>query len=219
MKKIMILSVMILLILTGCNTQVPQSASVEQEEPKPISTVSAKNCYLCGDGAKDNPYWGQNNVGIISLNTFEFMPVEINRYDEDGTWNMDEAGYMSSHGFQDDNNGFFAHVFEFPDSGRASGSVTLNEDRVLDTEKAAAFLCQDCLDTVLSDHYHPSTGVGVINFETRELHPLEEHMGGVSLGNYYIDLDWKEPDETPDDRDIDIQIFFSIRYPGEGSEG
>nr|WP_325223418.1 hypothetical protein [uncultured Oscillibacter sp.] len=26
-------------------------------------------------------YWGQNNIALISLNTFDIKPIEINRYD------------------------------------------------------------------------------------------------------------------------------------------
>lgn len=214
MKRIITLVCLIALLLTACATKPNTSDEPEQVR----SNVSAKDCYLCGNGLKDFPYWGQNNVGIISLNTFEIMPVEINRYDDNGAWIMDEAGYMGSRSFQDEENGFYAHVFEFTDSGQASGSVGLNEDEVLDTEKAATFLCQDCLDAVLSDQYHPSTGMGVINFATRELCMLEEHMGGVSIGDYYIDCDWLEPDLRDEYRGVDIQIFFSLRYPTECGE-
>lgn len=214
MKRIITLASLIALLLTACATKPNTSEEPEQV----LSNVSAKDCYLCGDGLKDFPYWGQNNVGIISLNTFEIMPVEINRYDDNGVSIMDKAGYMGSRSFQDQENGFYAHVFEFTDSGQASGSVGLNEDAVLDAEKAATFLCQDCLDAVLSDHYHPNTGVGVINFATRELCMFEEHRGGFGLGDYYIDCDWLEPEQRDEYRDIDIQIFFSLRYPTEGSE-
>ena len=73
---------MLALCLTGCDTE-PSLASEPEPEPV-ISTVSAEDCFLCGSGAGDPFYWGQNNVGIISLHTFEVLPVEINRYDAHG---------------------------------------------------------------------------------------------------------------------------------------
>ena len=41
-------------------------------------------------------YWGQNNIALISLHTFEIKPLEINRYDRiDGRLIEEYAGTVS----------------------------------------------------------------------------------------------------------------------------
>ena len=56
MKKAIIFAVMLALCLTGCDTE-PSLASEPEPEPV-ISTVSAEDCFLCGNGAEEPFYWG-----------------------------------------------------------------------------------------------------------------------------------------------------------------
>lgn len=77
------LLVILPLILTGCDSE-PSTAL--DGDVKYSSATSAEDCYLCG-GSIENlvpSYWGQNNIALISLNTFEIEPLEINRYWPDG---------------------------------------------------------------------------------------------------------------------------------------
>lgn len=205
MKKTIIFTVMLALCLTGCDTK----SSVETKPEQVISTVSAEDCFLCGSGAKDLPYWGQNNVGIISLNTFEVMPIEINRYDDNGVLIAENTGHMTSRGFQN-NTGFRAHVYENADRGRAKGSITFNADETLDTEKTATFLCQACLDAVLSNIYTEGSGIGILNFATKQLRAFEEPLTGFDLGDYYIDCDWNTPRQTEASKELTILVSY---YP------
>ncbi len=55
------------------------------EDETEISGVRPEECFWCGEkGAKTAPYWGQENVGFISLNSFEIAYVGINCYDDFG---------------------------------------------------------------------------------------------------------------------------------------
>lgn len=96
MKRLtLILLAMLLLMLAGCNAE---------EKPTPTrdvkaefsSNTSAEDCYLCGDGIESliPSYWGQKNVALISLNTFEIIPIEINRY---GTFEFIPLFFRHSH--------------------------------------------------------------------------------------------------------------------------
>ena len=196
MKKAIIFVIILSLCLTGCGSE-------PKEEPV-ISTVSPADCFLCGSGAGEPFYWGQNNVGIINLNTFDVMPIEINRYDDYGTLIEENTGCISSHSLWRDENGLHAHVYEHADRSRANVTVTLKADKTLDTEKLTGFLCQNCLDGVLSKIYEEATGAGVINFATRQIRPFEPYYTAFGLGDYYIDLDWKAPAQSAD---IDILVF------------
>ena len=76
-----VISVMAIM-LCGCGQQAePERDWKAEAEAASVSCVSKEDCFLCGEGAG---YFGQNNVGIVSLNTFAVMPVENNRYDYSG---------------------------------------------------------------------------------------------------------------------------------------
>lgn len=83
------------LLLAGCGRMqnndfgVPQSTDAGDaalsENTAYSSNTSAKDCILCGGGMEKllSAQWGQNNIALISLNTFECQLIGINRY-EDG---------------------------------------------------------------------------------------------------------------------------------------
>ena len=211
MRKVIIFVVMLALSLTGCGIE----ASVETEPEDVISTVSAEDCFLCGNGAEEPFYWGQNNVGIINLNTFEVMPIEINHYDSHGALIEENTGCLTSQGIYNDDNALCAHVYVDADRGHASGSITFNEDDTLNVEKMATFLCQDCLDAVLLEIHEKGLGAGVLNFSTREIRPFETCFGGFGLWDYYIDLDWKE-DKDGGSQEVSISVLYCpLRYEDE----
>lgn len=57
-----------------------------KEEAKYISDTSKEDCLLCGDGKGTllPLHKGEENIGVISLNTFDLAHIEINRYDDYG---------------------------------------------------------------------------------------------------------------------------------------
>ncbi len=73
-----IILVVLALLVTAC-------VSIRLSFPVPrayehipfVSTIEKDACFLCSE--KGN-YWGQDNVGLVNLNTFEVILVEINRY-------------------------------------------------------------------------------------------------------------------------------------------
>ena len=69
---------------SGGDQDMQMEAISETEEGLYISNTAPEKCYLCGTPEQSLlPFYeGQTNLGIISLNTFEFVPIEINRYDE-----------------------------------------------------------------------------------------------------------------------------------------
>lgn len=205
MKRGMAGFILSVLILAGCGAE--QGGEPAQDAPVYTSAVSAEDCFLCG-GAEESFDWGQNNVGLISLHTFEVMPIEINRYDPYGVLVEENTGCLRSHGFQSGEGGFCAHIYEDADRSRASGSITFCGDEILDPEKTAAFLCQDCLNAVLSETYGTKTGVGVINFATGEIQPLRTRLAGFDLRDYYIHLYWREPEEPEASLKAEILVFY-----------
>lgn len=214
MNKI-IAVLLFVLFLIGCGAELDEETIPRQV----VSSLSADDCFLCGNGAEEPFYWGQNNVGIISLNTFETMIVEINRYNEHGVRIEKSAGYIRTEGFQNSENGFWAYMMVDPDRGYAIGKISFLDDEELKAEKTATFLCQDCLDAVQSEIYKKGLGVGVINFATREIRAFEPDLTGFCLGDYYVHIcDWEEWNEKKDTQEIEFQVcYHPPRYGGAGN--
>ena len=88
MKRIaLILISLLLLLLMGCGQEEPSTIDLsDYEHPDLVSSISKEECFLCGnrDDHALSTYWGQDNVGLINVNTFEVLPISINKYDLDG---------------------------------------------------------------------------------------------------------------------------------------
>lgn len=176
--------ILLLLLSTGCGSG--RSAAQTAERPF-TSETSAEDCCLCGNGLERlEPFFrGQNNAALISLNTFEIQPIEINRYSPDGQPIEEYAGTVSF-GSGGADGGFSAVLMLDSDRGYALGTVDLLEDEALDTDRVSAFLCADCMNRILPREPDQSLGLGVIHLETRELRVLEQGLEGFGLGDFYV---------------------------------
>ena len=82
MKRLtLVLLALLLFFSTGCRAA---ESPAQDGNTEYFPDIPAEDCYLCGDGLEklDLSCWGQKNVAFVSLNTFETIPFEINRYDE-----------------------------------------------------------------------------------------------------------------------------------------
>lgn len=168
------------------------------------SCVSRDDCYLCSGIGE---YEEQNNVGIISLNTFQLLPVEINRY-EKGQLIEENTGSMLAlfHNSQDD--GFSASLLLHADRGRATASVSFNADEKLDFANTAQHLCAEHLGELADGLYSNAYGVGIVNFSAKKLYVICDGTLGFESGDYYIDCRLKE-----DGLGADLLIVYTpLRY-------
>ena len=209
------LSLALMLVLDGCGMRQSTDSSGTAVPTKTVyfSDTSAEDCYLCGGSTESPlfPYWGQNNIALFSLNTFEIKPLEINRYDRADGRLIEE--YMGTVSFVvgSNNGGFSASLMQDSDRGYATGSVDFYSDEVLDISKAVDFLCADCLNEILPSRIDGCFGVGAVNLATGEVRIFEESLGGFGLGDFYIDCD--PHDQDVDTHRMDILIFYCpIRY-------
>lgn len=211
MKKFLTsLLALLMIALSGCGLK--QDGSAFQENIY-FSSTSAADCYLCGGGIESliPEYWGQNNVALISLNTFDIKPIEINRYDN-GHLIEEYAGVISFGGGGSVNGGFSAHLMLVYDRGYATGSLNFRDDEILDAGKAASFLCSDCLNGIIPKETGQCFGIGAIDLATKKVRLFEESLGGFSLGDFYIDCNLKER-RTGEPRQMDVLIFYCpVRY-------
>ena len=194
MKRVafgLLLLFMFVLIIIRCGTTQSAGASytADSEEPTYFSNTSPEDCYLCGGGIESliPDHWGQNNVALFSLNTFEIVPLTINRYDRTGQLLEGPTGTASFGIGGSVTGGFDANFFQDYDNGHAIGMVTFYNDKKLDVSKTANFLCENCLNEILRQKTENYLGVGTLNLATKEVRVFEENIRSFRLGDFYID--------------------------------
>ena len=217
MKKLIILLLCVLTILSGCSkSETPNTTNQthytpeEKEEIVYTSKISKEECYLCSKAGKTllPAYAGQNNVGIICINNFDMSPVTINRYDDHGNLIEVEAGYMSMTHNSFGEDGISTSVSANPDRGYADVNVYLKSNDTVDKKSVESMLCQDCLTTIMDEAWDEPYGIGVINFETLEVRLFEEKITAFTFGDYYIDIDRRDNKDNPEEIELDLLIFY-----------
>lgn len=168
-----------------------------------VSELTQEDCFLCGNGREPMiaHYWGEDNVGIINLNTFELMRLEINRYDDYGQLIKEAAGYMqTSHLSGEDT---YAHAYTHPDNGYSHVQIT-GVQYSIDRESVQVHLCQSCLDTINDLWYSEDAPAeyAIVSFAERTIQPLMKCYPWFSAGNYGIDCEFK------DNGAIDLLIHY-----------
>lgn len=215
-------------LLSGCTDPAEKkderTAEIKQreetEKTRYVSDTPPEDCQLCGDGKERTLfplYEGEDNIGIISLNSFEISHIGINRYDDYGKLIEEASGGMSSTMNSRGREGFSSWITENSNRGYASGSVTFYQDEQLDLDKAASFLCTECLNDILEDCWDDDYfGVGVIDFSTRRIKLFTESMRAFSFGDFYVSCELREQREDEESRSMGLLIFYCPeRYPEE----
>lgn len=215
MKRIAAIALVVLaLCILGYGAFRNASAGTASEKIVYSSEVSAEDCCLCGNGVIEDMipfYWGQNNIALISLNTFEIKPIEINRYDIDGKMIEEAIGAVSFGGGASKDGGFSATVLLDYDRGYATGSMEFHDDKTLDVDKAAAFLCAECLNEILPQDTAQCFGVGAVNLATKEIGIFNRCVTGFGLGDFYIDCNLEESSRGSYKMDLFI-VYCPTRY-------
>ena len=204
MRKLWSYLIIFTLLLAGCSSNNQSAADAKEYEHIPyVSTIEQADCFLCGEpeGSLANLYWGEDNVGIINLNSFEFARLEINRYDDHGNLIEEKAGYMQSGGFSGEN--AWVHSMTDPDRGYSHVQIT-GEKNPIDADAIESHLCQSCLDTINDMYfgdYAPSE-YAVISFADRTIRPFIQNTTWFTFGNYGVECDFEE------DGDIDLLVHY-----------
>lgn len=197
---------------SGGDQDMQLEAISETEEGLYISNTAPEKCYLCGTPEQSLlPFYeGQTNLGIISLNTFEFVPIEINRYNDYENLIEEPAGFSSTSMQNTGENGFTAYVTPNHDRGYANATIYFENDKELNIDKAADFLCTECLNQTLEECWNDDPfGMGVINFETEEIRLLERNITAFTFDDFYVSCDLRTSDDSGgDSHQMDLLIFY-----------
>lgn len=175
------------------------------------SELTSENCALCGSGAGTAIpiYRGVHNIGIISLNTFTLSYVEINPYDDNKKPLKKPTSGSSTQMRSSGNNGYVSFISENQWRGYASGSITFNQDAYLDIEKTANFLCTDCFNQIMDSCWSDEPyGLGVIDFNSKEIRLFEENISAFMFNDYYISCKTRDRGEDNSNVEMELLIFY-----------
>ena len=204
MRKLVGLILVFLLLLTACsNGEQPSISKKEYEHIPYVSDLSQEECFVCGENPNHpiSSYWGEDNVGILNLNTFEVLYIEINRYDDNGQLIEETAGYMQMHSMS--NGESYVHSSDNPDRGLSN--IQIQGDRKpVDAKAIQSFLCQTCLDKINDMYFgdNPPEEYAVVNFSDKSIRPLIKNTTWFTFGNFDVDCDFE------DNGNIDLLIHY-----------
>lgn len=208
MKKCVLSAIAGALIMLVAIIFAARISAAQKQKPKEyehidyVSNITQEECFVCGANYGYS-YWGEDNVGIVNLNTFELLHLEINRYDDHGNLIEEPAGYMSSNGLIDEETETYVHAYSHPD--RAYANVQFTGVRyAIDRDSIQNHLCQICLDSINSLWFanQPPAEFAIVSFEDRTIQPFLNAHPWFAAGNFGIDCEFK------DDGTIDLLIHY-----------
>lgn len=189
-----------LLVVSNIIAAAKNEKPAQYEHIDYVSAIEKEQCFICGSGS-DYSYWGEDNIAILNLNSFEMCRIEINRYNEKGEQILEKSGCMTTGGMSEKDT--YVHCFVFPDNGYASvemKGLTYSIDREMVENK----LCSDCLASINSTWFGdlPPAECAIINLKERKIDLLLDGRAWFSSGEYGIDCEYK------DNGDVDLLIHI-----------
>lgn len=157
-------------------------------------------CYLCGysEHSLMSYYRKFDTLGVIGLNEWYVLDLGLKKYDEEGnkSTESDTTSMMSG-----TTQGVHYYVNATPSRGMSSAMVVSEE--IFNPKVIRENLCQECLDKVLETlkvqypegevaEYKPFV---LVNFDTLELYSLQEGYSGISIGDYWVELEYNDEGE------------------------
>lgn len=213
MKRILSLAVILMLLQVGCGTQT--KLDILSQKACCTSSTSSEDCFLC-NAEKQKTHWLKHNIGIISLNTFEVIPIEIIRDEFNGSSNDMESVFITQLS-KTTSDGFQASRTIFPDRAYAHSSVYLYSDETWDIENTASFLCQDCLNQLTENVSGYEFGVGILDLNAAKIHVFERQVTGFCSGDFYVHWDITEKSKYVDTTKLELLVFYCPQRLNEES--
>lgn len=194
----------------GAMPEIQEVGMIKENESKWLSGTLLRDCKLCGnrEGTQISWYESQDNLGIISINTFELCYIEINRYDNSGSLIEEAETGLGTRIEATGEDGFVSAVTVNTNRGYASGNIHMNQDKIIDMEKVSVNLCTKCMEHTLNMVFGEPYGVGIINFKTGEIMLFGESIRGFMLGDYYVLCEPRIEGGCEEISDIDLHIFY-----------
>ena len=177
------------------------------------SLIQKDDCYLCSDNPSSNvlPHLGEENIGLINLNTFECYPFEVNRYSENKELieKLERYGYSNGHRGDGETETTYSYTVN-SHRGYLYADLYFNEHSDLQLKKMQNFLCSVCLENVMESYWSHERhwDMALIDFKDGKITPLSEHITGTNLNEFQIQMQY-----FPDADKMHIFAFYCpVRY-------
>lgn len=196
------LAMLLAIVIVGRIDATQEQIPTQYEHIDYISNITQEECFVCGAN-NGYAYWGEDNVGIVNLNTFELLYLEINRYDDHRNLIEEPAGFMSSNSMIDKGTETYVHAYSHPDQAYAKVRLT-GVKYAIDRDSVQNHLCQLCLDSINSLWFtdQPPAEFAIVSFEDRTIRPLLNAHPWFAAGNFGVDCEFK------DDGEIDLLVYY-----------
>ena len=176
------------------------------------SSVQKEDCYACGNHPNSpiTPHLGEDNLGLINLNTFEGVCFAVNRYEKNQL--VDKlAKYETCRGSYGYGGNGTSFDYSFNrNKGYSSASLYFNKKSDLQLEKIGSFLCMDCLTAVMEQYYAKERywDIALVDFKTGAIRPLVKSVTGITLSDYYVSIHY----DNENDRLNIFAVYCPDRY-------
>ena len=163
------------------------------------SEISQEKCYICGNNERSlMPYYRKSEMlGLVCLNTMGISTLDTRVYSDDGTEIISNGGLSTTSSSHGEGECSF-QINGMPNHGIFEGKVNYGEKSTPDFEVIKKYLCQNCLDKVLSMYqdemeWSDSKGrfpeVCIVDFQTNEIFTLGKSHTGYWIRDYWIHID------------------------------
>ena len=163
------------------------------KQPKPVKSKlgDVKKCWLCGDSNRSlMGYFRKfDDLGIICVNNWYVLDLKVHSREEGEDTGGTRTGYTGT-----GEGGCSFSSEQMTDRGISKVKVTHGEDGIFDVKKVQGHLCQTCLDKLLAtmetygEEGEPCD-LCLVDFQTLELYPLQEHNVSCFIRDYYVEID------------------------------
>lgn len=207
-----VIAAVVIITMTGCQTQKEETEQVstrEQDAGEEIyyTDTSKEDCTICGNDL--NLHRGEDNLGIIGMNSAGLSYIEINRYDDSGRLIEKPDNGIGTNIKSTGEEGMSTMVTAYSNRGYATIDIHMKGDRELDMERAASNFCNDCLNRILEkESWGEQYGVGLIHYGTEEVRLLDESIRGFMMGDFYVSCEPSTSGEEEEISEWDILIFY-----------
>lgn len=171
-----------------------------------INTTEVKTvCSICNNSTSPiSSHYGEKNLGIISLNSFNITAIEINQYDEDGNIqkrkNKDNPTLINN--FTD----FSSVISTNSNRGYAVITIMFNPTEIFDVSGIEKNICADCLEKINSVNTDTCYTIWFLDFETMDLIPLQQDVTSILFNDYFISCKFSNTHSTT--AQADLLIFY-----------
>ena len=171
-----------------------------------INTTEVKTvCSICNNSTSPiSSHYGEKNLGIISLNSFNITAIEINQYDEDGNIqkrkNKDNPTLINN--FTD----FSSVISTNSNRGYAVITIMFNPTEIFDVSGIEKNICADCLEKINSVNTDTCYTIWFLDFDTMDLIPLQQDVTSIVFNDYFISCKFSNTHSTT--AQADLLIFY-----------